>query len=47
MQSKWTEKSYANQYSPRFFMLSALKSFEILPNQNKYEFNSESFALNW
>ena len=37
---------HAHLFNPVFFMLSIVKSFEVLPKNNGYRFISESFALN-
>ena len=34
-------------FSPVFFMLSTVKSLEILPKHNRYAFISECFGLYW
>ena len=41
-----TKKIYTKPYSVAFFMLSTVKSFEVLPKHIGYEFKSQSFALN-
>ena len=42
-----TEKSSTNPFNAAFFMLSAVKSFEIFLKHNGYGFISEFFALDW
>ena len=41
-----TEKSYTYLFNPVFFLLSAVKYFELLPKHNRYGFISESAAFN-
>ena len=40
------EKTFKIRFYPVFFMLSIVKSLEILSKHNVYGFISESFALN-
>ena len=44
--SKISVKPFTTPFNPVFFMLTIVKSFEVLPKHNGYGFIFESFALN-